>query len=122
MREVQRRQVFDVPEPAPIKITKYAARDAVFVHPAVTEHLTALHTGDRSAKTIDAGDVLPHLSGVPVRDGYAGYPTWSTSCTPGAELTCSAIFGVSTRAIPRASCGPGPWPMPPVTDFATPLG
>jgi len=49
------------------------AGGTVFVHAAVTEHLTALHTGDRSAKTIDAGDVLPHLTGVLVRDGYAGY-------------------------------------------------
>jgi transposase len=45
----------------------------VFLHAAVTGHLTVLHTGDRSADTIDAGDVLPHLSGVLVRDGYAGY-------------------------------------------------
>jgi len=44
-----------------------------FLHVAATEHLTLMHTGDRSAATIDAGDVLPHLSGVLVRDGYAGY-------------------------------------------------
>ena len=49
------------------------AGGTVFVHAAVTEHLTALHTGNRSAVAIDAGDVLPHLSGVLVRDGYAGY-------------------------------------------------
>jgi transposase len=48
------------------------AGGTVFVHAAVTEHLTALHTGDRSATAIDAGNVLPHLSGVLVRDGYAG--------------------------------------------------
>lgn len=44
-----------------------------FLHVAATGHLTVMHTGDRSAATIDAGDVLPHLSGVLVRDGYAGY-------------------------------------------------
>lgn len=49
------------------------AGKTVFLHAAVTEHLTVLHSGDRSADTIDAGDVLPHLSGVLVRDGYAGY-------------------------------------------------
>jgi transposase len=52
--------------------TRTAGR-TVFLHAAVTGHLTVLHTGDRSAGTIDAGDVLPHLSGVLVRDGYAGY-------------------------------------------------
>ncbi|MFD4764693.1 IS66 family transposase, partial [Streptomyces sp. NPDC058439] len=49
------------------------AGQTVYLHVASTEYLTALHTGDRSAATIDAGDVLPHLSGVLVRDGYAGY-------------------------------------------------
>jgi transposase len=32
-----------------------------------------MHTGDRSADTIDAGGVLPGYRGVIVRDGYAGY-------------------------------------------------
>jgi Transposase IS66 family len=32
-----------------------------------------MHTGDRSAEAIDAGQVLPGYSGVTVRDGYAGY-------------------------------------------------
>ena len=32
-----------------------------------------MHTGDRSAKTIDAGGVLGELNGVLVRDGYVGY-------------------------------------------------
>ena len=46
-----------------------------FVHVACTEHLTLMHTGDRSAKTIDDGGVLPALSArqVLVRDGYVGY-------------------------------------------------
>ncbi len=44
-----------------------------YVHVACTEFLTAMHVGDRSAATIDAGDVLPDYRGVLVRDGYAGY-------------------------------------------------
>lgn len=50
-----------------------AAAKTIFLHVASTAHLTLMHTGDRSAATIDAGEVLPHLSGVLVRDGYAGY-------------------------------------------------
>nr|WP_200309492.1 IS66 family transposase [Streptomyces adelaidensis] len=49
------------------------AGETVFLHVAATEHLTVLHTGNRSADAIDAGDVLPRLTGVLVRDGYAGY-------------------------------------------------
>lgn len=46
-----------------------------YVHVACTDHLTLMHTGDRSAATIDAGGVLPKLGTgqVLVRDGYAGY-------------------------------------------------
>jgi transposase len=46
-----------------------------YVHVACTDHLTLLHTGDRSAETIDAGGVLTELGAgqVLVRDGYAGY-------------------------------------------------
>ncbi len=52
-----------------------AAGTTAFVHVACTDHLTLLHTGDRSAATIDAGGVLPALDAqqVLVRDGYAGY-------------------------------------------------
>lgn len=50
-----------------------AQTKTVFLHVASTAHLTVMHTGNRSAATIDAGDVLPHLSGILVRDGYAGY-------------------------------------------------
>ena len=52
-----------------------AAAGTAFVHVACTEHLTLMHTGDRSAATIDAGGVLPKLGAaqVLVRDGYAGY-------------------------------------------------
>ena len=44
-----------------------------YVHLACTAYLTHLHTGDRSAETIDAGAVLPGYTGIIVRDGYAGY-------------------------------------------------
>ena len=40
---------------------------------ACTRYLTCMHTGDRSAGGIDAGEVLPGYEGVIVRDGYAGY-------------------------------------------------
>jgi transposase len=52
-----------------------AAAGTAFVHVACTEHLTLMHTGDRSAATIDAGGVLTELGAaqVLVRDGYAGY-------------------------------------------------
>lgn len=50
-----------------------AAGHLSYVHVACTEYLTLMHTGDRSAATIDAGGVLPHFTGVLVRDGYAGY-------------------------------------------------
>jgi transposase len=43
------------------------------VHLACTRYLTCMHTGDRSAEAIDAGQVLPGYHGVIVRDGYAGY-------------------------------------------------
>ncbi len=44
-----------------------------YVHVACTEFLTAMHVGDRSAATIDAGGILPEFDGVLMRDGYAGY-------------------------------------------------
>ncbi len=52
-----------------------AAGATAYVHVACTDHLTLMHTGDRSAETIDAGGVLTELGAgqVLVRDGYAGY-------------------------------------------------
>jgi transposase len=50
-----------------------AAGKLRYVHVACTEFLTAMHTGDRTKDTIDAGQVLPGYAGVIVRDGYAGY-------------------------------------------------
>ena len=44
-----------------------------YLHLACTRYLTCMHTGDRSAGAIDAGEVLPGYEGVIVRDGYAGY-------------------------------------------------
>ena len=44
-----------------------------YVHLACTRYLTCMHTGNRSAEAIDAGQVLPGYQGVIVRDGYAGY-------------------------------------------------
>jgi transposase len=50
-----------------------AAGGTRYVHLACTRYLTHLHTGDRSADAIDAGQVLPGYAGVIVRDGYIGY-------------------------------------------------
>ncbi|MEU6019703.1 IS66 family transposase [Streptomyces sp. NPDC047515] len=44
-----------------------------YLHVACTEHLAAMHVGDRSADTIDAGGIWPAFTGVLVRDGYSGY-------------------------------------------------
>jgi transposase len=50
-----------------------AAADTRYVHLACTAYLTHMHTGDRSAEAIDAGQVLPGYQGIIVRGGYAGY-------------------------------------------------
>jgi transposase len=50
-----------------------AAGGTRYLHLACTRYLTCMHTGDRSADAIDAGQVLPGYQGVIVRDGYAGY-------------------------------------------------
>jgi transposase len=50
-----------------------AAAGTRYVHLACTAYLTHMHTGDRSAEAIDAGQVLPGYQGIIVRDGYAGY-------------------------------------------------
>jgi transposase len=62
--------------------TGRAAGSLSYVHVACTEYLTAMHVGGRSGDDIDAGGVLPELTGVLVRDGYTGYahlpavPAW----------------------------------------------
>jgi transposase len=43
------------------------------LHVACTEHLTAMHVGDRTIESIDAGGIWPAFDGVLVRDGYSGY-------------------------------------------------
>ena len=45
------------------------------MHLACTRYLTCMLTGDRPAKAIDAGSVLPGYEGIIVRDGYAGTGT-----------------------------------------------
>jgi transposase len=44
-----------------------------YLHVASTEHLTAMHVGDRTSESIDAGGIWPCFDGVLVRDGYGGY-------------------------------------------------
>ena len=44
-----------------------------YLHVACTEHLTVMHTGARTKDAIDAGGILTEITGVLVRDGYAGY-------------------------------------------------
>ena len=53
--------------------TARAAGSLTYLHVACTRFLTAMHVGDRSKDTIDAGGVWPAFTGVLVRDGYAGY-------------------------------------------------
>lgn len=52
-----------------------AGGGTTYVHVACTEHLSLMHTGNRSAAAIDEGGVLTKLGAgqVLVRDGYAGY-------------------------------------------------
>jgi transposase len=61
-----------------------------YVHVACTRYLTLMHTGDRSAQTIDAGGVLPGYAGIIVRDGYGGYThlTDAVHAWCGAHLLC----------------------------------
>lgn len=44
-----------------------------YLHVACTEYLTAMHVGDRTKASIDAGGIWPAFDGVLVRDGYNGY-------------------------------------------------
>jgi transposase len=44
-----------------------------YLHVACTEYLTAMHVGDRTIESIDAGGIWPAFDGVLVRDGYSGY-------------------------------------------------
>lgn len=77
--------------------TGRAAGALAYVHVACTEYLTLLHVGDRSAATIDAGEVLPEFTGVLVRDGYAGY-----SHLPAIHAWCGAHLLRDLRSISDA--------------------
>lgn len=74
-----------------------AAGALAWVHVACTEYLTLLHVGDRSAKTIDAGGVLPEFTGVLVRDGYAGY-----AHIPAVHAWCAAHLLRDLRSVSDA--------------------
>jgi transposase len=74
-----------------------AAGTLAYVHVACTEYLTVLHVGDRSAKTIDAGGVLPAFTGILVRDGYAGY-----AHLPAVHAWCAAHLLRDLRSISDA--------------------
>jgi len=77
-----------------------AAGGTAFVHVACTEHLTLMHTGDRSAATIDGGGVLAQLGAgqVLVRDGYVGY----THLTNVLHAWCAAHLLRDLRGIHEA--------------------
>jgi transposase len=72
-----------------------AAGKLAYVHVACTEFLTAMHVGDRSAATIDAGGILPDFSGVLIRDGYAGY----AHLTNAMHAWCGAHLVRDLRAV-----------------------
>jgi transposase len=77
-----------------------AAGRTAYVHVACTDHLTLMHTGNRSADAIDAGGVLPGLGAgqVLVRDGYAGY----THLTDVLHAWCGAHLLRDLRGIHEA--------------------
>ena len=61
--------------------TARAAGALTYLHVACTRFLTAMHVGDRSRDTIDAGGIWSAFTGVLVRDGYAGYEHLDTDRT-----------------------------------------
>ena len=77
-----------------------------YVHVACTEFLTAMHTGDRTKKAINAGGVLPGYAGTIVRDGYKGYE----HLTDALHAWCGAhglrTWPACTASTPTGSCGP----------------
>lgn len=74
-----------------------AAGKTAYVHVACTDHLSLMHTGNRSADAIDAGGVLTGLGPgqVLVRDGYAGY----THLSDVAHAWCGAHLLRDLRGI-----------------------
>jgi len=87
-----------------------AAGGLEYVHVACTAHLTAMHTGGRSAADIDAGGVLPATPASSSATGTPGISTSPKRCTPGAEPATCAICVTCTTSTRTASSGPGPWP------------
>ena len=75
-----------------------------YVHVACTEYLTLMHTGDRSAATIDAGGVLAEYTGVLVRDGYVGY-----THLPAVHAWCAAHLLRDLRSISDADPDQQQW-------------
>lgn len=82
-----------------------AAGGLVYVHLACTRYLTLMHTGDRSAATIDAGGVLPGYDGVLARDGYQGY----RHLTDAAHAWCAAHLLRELKALHEAEPEPQQW-------------
>jgi transposase len=76
-----------------------------YVHVACTEFLTAMHTGDRTRQSIDAGRVLPGCTGVIVRDGYAGYD----HLTGALHAWCAAHGLRDLRAVHQSGPGEQSW-------------
>ena len=87
-----------------------AAGGMRYVHLACTAYLTLMHTGDRSADTIDAGGVLPGYTGIIVRDGYhAGYGhlTDALHAWCAAQYAEPGIMRNSTAGVARVACRGG---------------
>ena len=74
-----------------------AAGSLAWAHVACTEYLTLMHVGDRSAASIDAGQVLAQFTGALVRDGYAGY-----AHLPAVHAWCAAHLLRDLRSISDA--------------------
>ena len=83
-----------------------AAGALTYVHVACTEYLTLMHTGDRSAKTIDNGGVLVEYTGVLVRDGYAGY-----THLPAVHAWCAAHLLRDLRSVSDADPDHQQWAL-----------
>ena len=91
--------------------------ELAYLHVACNQSYTAMHTGGRTSKDIDAGGVLADFAGVIVRDGYAGYAhllaaqhAWCLAhllrdlravydTGPEAQLGAQAMAGTLTEAL-----------------------
>jgi hypothetical protein len=88
-----------------------AARGMHYVHLACTAYLTHMHTGDRSAGSINAGGVLPGYTGVIVRDGYYAYGhlTDAVHAWCGAHCAEPVIMRTVTGGGARVACCGAVW-------------